>query len=438
MDTIREIGALVADTARLLAARFPQIAAPLLFGWAARELLILLSVLVSANLIAATMAFVAAMVIWVIALVLALRAALTGRSAYVVSRSTEQLDVRDATHDIPIQRVLVEAVVPFLVVYSAWGLTEEHIQRVFDANVAQYGMASDRFSITFAQWPLYLTIAVIAWITQAVLELTVRDRGGLPVGIGRAFIRGTVILTAFMGLDSILAGLEGWARSRQAWAWVRIGWQNLLDWLPDWQLWWQQTIPEFLRSVVSGLWDFLVPGIWTMVLLPLVWLALTATVVGWQDIGEALTPGRITSRLARDRDRFLSTRAGRAVEAAAGQGPVRMLGSWVASQLDDLLPVVQALRLVLRSGVPFLAAYLLLGAAARTIAPMLTHGLLWVAGPQSIAGSLAVLPAVQLVSEVASWLVQVPLYAIAFERAMRRADNVTGGAPPPAPTVPAA
>lgn len=436
MDTFREFRSLIAAAARLGVERLPGIATTLFLGWVGRELFILLSVLLSTRHVLSALAFTTAMVVWVIGLVLALRAAQTGRSSYVVAEGSAAVDVHASTHTISRRRVLVEAVVPFLVVYSAWGLTEEHIQRVFTANIVHYGTEAQQYSITFAQWPLYLTIAGVAWALQAVVELTLRDRGGLPVGIGRALLRGTFILTAFLGLDSVLTHVISWIRTREVWTWGVTAWEGFLDLLPDWELWWQQTIPELVRDLGAGLWDFVVPGVWTMVLLPIVWLALTATIVGWHDVGDALAPGRITGRLARNRERFRTTRAGRAIDAATGRSPLRVLGSWVASQVDDIVPVLQALRLLMRSGVPLLAAFLLLGALARSIAPLLESGLFYVLGPQSFADTMRAAPAIGLVSELASWLVQIPLYAVAFERAMARADRVTGPveAPTPAPT----
>lgn len=422
MDTIREGRALIAAAARLGVERFPAIAAPLLLGWVGREVGILASVLFSSHLILSTLAFTTAMVAWVVGLVLALRAALTRRSTYVVDPESLEILVQPTGTDISARRILVEAVVPFLAAYSAWGMVEEHLQRVFNTNMIHYGVDSARYSITFAQWQLYLAVAAVAWVVQAVVELTLRDRGGLLMGVARAFIRGTVILTAFVGVGTLLTFIEEWFYTRQLWAWIRTAWLGFLEWLPEWQLWWGMTVPEAVREVVRGLWDDVVPGLWTMILMPLVWLALTASIVGWRHVGDALAPGRLTSHLVRGRERLRATRAGRAVEEASGAGPLRMLRAWIDSQVEDLVPVVQALRLVARSGWPFLAAFVVLASAARAVEPVLEKTFFYLAEIFDLSAVTMVAPTVGLVAQMLSWMIQIPFYAVAFERAMERAD----------------
>lgn len=418
MRTSRELLLLVAETGQFWVRRLPVLGFWLCIGWAGRELAIQASVLLGTNRIPATLAFVAAMVIWVVCLVMMLYAATGDRPSYHYARQAHLLSVADAGQERSVRLVLVEAVVPFLAVYSAWGLTEDHIQRVFDANLIHYGIDALSFSITYAAWQLYLGFAVAAWVIQGLLEIGFGGRGGVPVALLRIGVRGVAILTAFMGLDALAQrGLE-WAYGRQFWAWGRGAWEGFLGLWPDWRLWWDQTIPEALRSAANALWNYVVPGFWEAILIPLVWLALTATVVGWQDFGRGVAPGRLATSLTTGATSVQHSRYGRWFAAATKSGPMLLVDRWVRGQLADLLPAVQAFRLILRSGWAFVAAYLLVGAVLRELPGKIVDGLFYLIGPNDFATTMRYSSLLELVGTFFGWTLAIAFYAVAFDRAM--------------------
>lgn len=251
MQTLRELAALIRGAGALWWDKLPLMGFWLCLGFAGREVGILVSVRFGPNLVASTLAHVTAMVIWVVCLVLMLHAATRDKQSYLYHEDSEQVTIVDpAGRGRTRQEVLTHAVAPFLAVWSAWGFTEEHVQRVFDANLIAYGIDVSNYSITFAAWPTYLAIALVAWILQAVIEITARGRGGVVMGAVRVFVRGTAILTAFMALDRVLRGLLEWASGRQFWAWGRGAWEGFKDLLPDWTLWWNQ-VPAAARRTAQ-------------------------------------------------------------------------------------------------------------------------------------------------------------------------------------------
>ncbi|HHW83624.1 MAG TPA: hypothetical protein GX743_07430, partial [Actinomycetales bacterium] len=406
MQTLHEVATLARGTASLWWARLPAIGLWLCLGFVGRELAIMASVRFGPNLLGSTLAFVAAMVVWVVCLVMMLHEATRGRQAYRFDEATGRVAPADPSEGgrSP-QDVLTHAVVPFLAAWAAWGFTEDHVQRVFNANIIHYGIDATNYSITFAAWPTYLAIAVVAWVVQAVLEITMRGRGGIALGLVRVFVRGMVILTAFLGLDSLITRSVDWARGRAFWAWGRDTWEAFKGLLPDWKLWWDTTIPEAVQQLVDALWGYLIPGLWLVVALPLVWLALTATVVGWDDLHRALPAGRLLGRVTSTAARVRRLRPVRSLEAAPARSPIRLLVLWLQNQVEDLVPVLQAFRLILRSGWPFIAAYLLLGAVVQAISTVVIEGLLHMVGPQDFASTMRYLQLLELAGEFLMWTI---------------------------------
>lgn len=420
MQTLRELVALVRESAVLWWSKLPLLGFWLCLGFAGREASIYVSVLFGPNRLGATLSFVAGMVIWVVCLVLMLHAVTRTQQSYFYDTATEQVaEVQTAGTGRTRADVLTQAVVPFLAVWSAWGFTEDHVQRVFNANMIHYGIDATNYSITFAAWQTYLVIAAVAWALQAVVEIVGRRRGGVLLAIARIFLRGTAILTAFLGLDSVIRGVVEWAATRQFWAWGRNAWEGFKDFLPDWTLWWNQTVPEFVQYLVDTAWQFVIPGLWLAVLLPIVWLALTATVVGWESLQEVLIPGRVASRMASGTARVRELRPVQHLETAAATGPLHLLKLWLRNQADDVLPAIHAFRLIVRSGWPFVAAYLMLGAAVQAIGTVVGDVALLLIGPQAFAPTMRYLPLVDLAADFLMWTAAVALYATAFERAMR-------------------
>lgn len=415
MNFVVEIAALMQGAGRLWLRKLPELGTWFCLAWAGREAGLMAAVLFGANLVPAMICFVASMLVWVICLVMMLHSLTGGLISFRQAAADPSVPpIRPMSR----REVLLEAVIPFLAVYAVWGLTEDQVQRAFGANMAFYNMDTASFSITFAAWQLYLAIAVGVWVAQGVAGLWLRGRGGLPAALLMTALRGTAILTAFIGLDTAATRAYNWLLGRQVWEWGRQLWQGFLDALPNWRLPMDLTLPEAISKAASGFWGYVVPGFFEAVLIPLIWLALTAMLVGWRDFTHGVANGRLASALTTQAQRVRNTKLGGGLSRATASSPLGLIRYGVQQQLEDLLPAVQALRLLLRSGLGFLGAYLVVGAAARGLEGWLYSAVMWSMGPINYAVTLGYLWLVELFAMFFAWTLAACVYLTAFDRAM--------------------
>lgn len=411
MQTLDELAHLVRGTVALWRRHLPALLTWVALGWGVRELSFHAGVLFGANRVAALACFAFGMVFWVTCIIGML---------FTVTRHPKAFDeVQRRTGAPPIESrrwrdVMIEAVVPFLALYAVWGLTDDQVQRAFTANLTWWGIDAANFSISFAHWQLYIVITIVAWALQAALGLAVRGRKkGIFVSIVLTFLRGVAILTAFLGLDTVWARTLGWLQDRQVWGWGSDAWSGFVAALPRWELPMGITLPEVVNQLGHLAWTGLVPGLLAGVLLPLLWLALTALTVGWRDFTSGVPGGRFTG--------ILDGATGRAQRLGEHKGrtPMAVAGRVAAGQLEPLLPVVEAFRLVVRAGLPLLGAYLVLAAVGRGLSVWLDDAIIWLIGPNSTAITIRYASLTELVAEMVAWPLLACLYATAFDRVLQ-------------------
>ena len=143
-------------------------------------------------------------------------------------------------------------------------------------------------------------MAVVAWVLRQLVGLAGRRR---PVPSAAAARRRPGGYLDFASALAVLAGLGRlveWVTSRAVWQGLSSGWHAFLGVLPDLRLPFDLTLPEALAELAGWLTRPLMPGVWSAVLLPLVWVALTAVVFGWREVGRPYG-GRRHRGLARPR-----------------------------------------------------------------------------------------------------------------------------------------
>ncbi len=237
---------------------------------------------------------------------------------------------------------------------------------------------------------------------------------------------GTWAFAAFV-VAFILGRLAlGWLRGRVIGVELIAHWNALLAALPDWRLPFGPTLTE----LVSDLGSVLPGAIATVLLLPLMWLALTATVFGWREFRalDVAAGTRMQSRLER-----LDERSDR---------PIARLTLLLSDDLrTKYLPVAQAFRLILRAGPRLVGAYLLLATVISLLDNVATIGLTVLVGPRSQAVLLLLDPLEQLLVGLVVTVGSVALYAATFDRALGAVlttpvEPATPVEPPPRSRVP--
>ena len=396
MGTVVEILRLAADAARLWVAVFTRMGCWFLAGFSVSLLANYVSVLLGGRSnIAATVVFVLGLVALVAALVLTIDAAGT-------SGDESRLDL------------LVRTVGPFLAVYAVWGLVEDEVSELFVVNVALQGQGGfETWSVNLSRTWLYVGLAVAAWILRRLLGLLATRVNPRALLLPSVLAEGVWVVASLLALFTLVRQGLDWLQERVVWQWLRTAGHEVLAALPDLRLPFDLTLPEAVAAAASWAWTVLLPGLSTGVLLPLLWLALTATVLGWPDP----RAGRLEQLRARVADRTRTPTARLALGA----------GALLTSDLrTKYLPVLRALRFVLTAGWRFVLAYLILATAVTTARGWGVLGLERLVGPQSSTGTLAWWAVTNLVEGLLFTTLAVAVYVAAYTR-------VVTGQTPPAP-----
>lgn len=416
MRAVRQALTLLKATLSLWWRRLPLLGFWLCVGWSARELLTVAGALIGNNIIPALLIFTLSLVVWVIALILMLHSVTSEMAC--LSRVTDD-QVLPPVKKYSAQEVIVEAAIPFLAAYAAWGFTQDYVRQAFSANII-FQNDPTKFSLSFSHWRLYVLVAVIVWILQQLLARLVKNRGGLPMALLATYLKGAALLTVFLGISEMVTVGKNWFLGRKLWAWAQQAWQQAISWLPDWRNWWQSFVSPSIERQLEEAWNQLVPGLFNFVLMPLVWLAITAIVVGWSDFKTGIAPSGLTNRINTKAEQVRQTRIGGALWQATDRTTLAMNRAHI-DPFDNLRPAVQAFRLIIRSGPLFLGIYLLLGALVRLLAPWTNYVLMWLIGPGQFEDQILYLPLVQFIAEFLGWTLAVSFYASAFDHAMLQA-----------------
>ena len=327
------------------------------------------------------------------------------------------------------------AIGPFLAVYALWGLVDDEVYALFSANIAVSGLGGvDEWSINLQWLRFYLLLAVVVWVLRQVVGRISRARPSRPLLLLGVVLEGTWTFASALALLAGLGKAMNWIGSRAIWRGLLDGWYWWLAVLPDLHLPFDLTLPEAVVEASRWLVDTVLPGVWSAVLLPLVWLALTSVVYGYRDAdAHSVAVGAIWDSSSG------RSAIGRGVETRRG-GPrsldrwrtlARRVGIVVTADLrTKYLPVVYALGMLWRVGPRFLAAYLVLATAVESGRAWTVLGVARLLGPRDQDVALAWSWAEELAIGCVFTSVAVAVYAAAARRA--RDAEVSGGSAPAA------
>lgn len=398
--TARELVLLAGDTLRLWVRVLPQLVFWWGLGFAVHESAVLISALLGTHFrVLATIVLVLGMIAQlagIIAMINSLRAHIAALTSPDPDATTPSL-----------VRLLSLRLSPFLAVYAVWGLTQTEVTQVIATNLALYGVAVDAWSVHLTDWRFYAAIAIVTWLVQQTLGGVVRllERGratGLLLG---ALLDGVWVLTTFIAAVQAGRDVAEWLGGRRVAQWVTAGWRELAEMLAGW---FGVAVPAALQATWEWIWTTGLPALSTGVALPLMWLALTATVYG-RDLGlTSLARGtRLDPALGRMADR---TRG-------APWAPLRWAAAGLTADLrDKWLPVGHALRLLVAAGPRFLGAYLVLASTLSALSVGFEWLLLVMGGPLGPEAATAYVPIQRFLVGLVFTPLVVALYGAAFAR----------------------
>ena len=428
MLTIRELGLLTRDLVSLWARFFPLLGGWFALGYGIRFAAMQLAVIVGTErVIVGNLIFVLGLVAWILCLVLMIAALGPGLRFDRAGNLPEELRGLYSVHSR--QEVLLHGAAPFVALYAVGGFAEEQVDALQAAALAILNMDYHRFQLVrFDQWHVFAIMAGVAWLIQLGSGLVHRRWPTLVTGVLQVGAKATVVLSAFIVVTELGRRLANWLSTRAFVGWLADAWSAFLGWLPQWRFFsWE--LPEAVKAAGEFVIGTMVPGAVTVVVIPLAWLALTASVFGWRALERNLIGTSAAERALLDgADRVLKSRAAQRVIDAAADGPLQAAVRLVRHIGADYLPVAQGVRLIARAGARFVAAYLVVYAVVALTQRVAEWGAweLAAALPTDLQVAGQVL---MIVVGLVFTTLAVALYAQGFDRAMLAAARGPGQDP---------
>lgn len=433
MRTLQELVLLLSETLSLWARCFTRMGAWFCLGFAAHRIAMVTSAkLGSWNSTVATIVFIFGVIASLVSLVLMIHS--TERDLHSPAEILRRHRARPSSPtpvpvvSVPPQvferesqlTVVAVALGPFLAVYALWGLIEEEVRGLFQINILLSGLGgTENWSINFSRITFYVVLAAAAWVAKQVLELCLRRWRTRWLAIPAVVVDGIWVFASFLAIVAGFDRITGWLADRVFWRVLTDSWRSFLGLLPDFRLPFDLTLPQALDRAVVWVWETGLPTFGNSVLLPLMWLALTATVFGWR---------RLSGRDIVTGTRFASAADAMAVRAATLpgiRGPVATALSWATADLrTKYLPVLHSLRLVVRGGPRFLGAFLVLAALVRVGEAWFPALLGVLSGPLSDDQAIFLGPLQDLLTGLVFTTCSIALYAAAFDRSIAAADGM--------------
>ncbi len=300
------------------------------------------------------------------------------------------------------------AIVPFFVIYAAWGLINEDGLAYAQSATDQMVLDDDPTTVTTPLdtpfgWQT-ISIVVAAFLLR---RLIARFSAKLPgwFGVIAVYLEAVWVFIALSFIKDLLVGVPEWFATRRMFAWAVDGWAQLqLSF--TWITW------------LSDAFAFIARQLGEVIFQPLAWLALAAIVLGGALplVKRAQTRAR-ASRL--DAARESATRGWNRI------GPrTRRILSWPFGGLvERWQPIATALRLIWRAGPVAMGLYVLLFGVLTVGAEWLRFVLYRALGPHELSWWGAWEQPIGLVLDLVVFPLQVCLVAAAFDRCLRVLDE---------------
>lgn len=399
---------MLTTAARAYARCWPALLAWFLAGWTARLLLLRLAAAVGNELplvgqLILPLAVIARLASYV-AMFLVLRSALPN----VAEADPPRADGTRRGFLVRWASAVSAAILPFFVIYAAWGMIAEDSRDYAAAALDQAdffsGGSANALDVVVDVWSLGIVVVAFAgrWLLQ-------RFRERLPAWTTAvsAYLEAVWVLVALLILRELLSGVPGWISTRRMFA-------PAADAIARWR-----DEQEWFRRLGDAL-SWLMEQLGDVVFQPLAWVALAAVVYAGARTRSAFAPN---ARVAR----------ARAVVTARWARLPRWLRAGLTAVTGGFqerwLPIAGAVRLVWSAGPLVLGAFLLAYALVHAAGEWLAVGLLRVLGPHEFAFWTAVDDPVGLVVVALVVPIQLALVASAYDTALDR-SQARGGVGP--------
>lgn len=294
-DAVRGLGSLFRDAGRVVAAHWPQLLGLFLLGWAVRMAVLWLVVDISDwSPTLAVLILPLAPMATLLSFVLMLRAMAPTLSAF--QGMVEPVSARKRWMDD--LTVAAQVLIPFLAVYASAGLLRQDV-RVFlyDSTIDEW-MNTNLQSIDWGRadyapgWTIVLFVGggLVARKVITLLGLAQKHLAWAAVAV---YVEVLWVMTLANVLATELENLTEWVLSRRLIAGLVEMWDTVVSTVEGWEAWVQAPF-----AAVGAL----VGNLGSLVIVPVAWLAIGASVYGYklrQDELRIETHEEVTARLER-------------------------------------------------------------------------------------------------------------------------------------------
>lgn len=423
MSLVREFLALARSMLGLWARYLPRIGTWLLLSWLLYSICLLTSALIGTRWAPlGAIVFVVGVTFNVLGVIFAIHELKPGVRTIQVIRRRGQPDLEHIPEPVFVDERRVDVAVltigPVLAVYAVWGVIDgmirdgflwnSVIRSIWSSSEWSIGRSPDRF------WS-YLWMGVVALVGRMVWARLFRKRKSPWWRAPLIFLEG---LWTFATFFIILIGAEQaiiWVQQRRFWRDGQTAWHQFLGWLPDIRLPFDLTLPEALEQVTIWLDESVLPGLWSGIALPLMWLAIVAIVFGWREFRAR----ELLGQHVRARTELLEDTHG---DFMATLG--RLFNVVTADLRDKYLPLVYAFRLIWKSGPYVLGSYLVLTALVNWGVVELHTVLFRIFAADTQANILRSFIWLEALREIISLSLLTCLYAATFDRGLADASGL--------------
>lgn len=349
----------------------------------------------------------------------------------------------DTDHQVGLNRTLALTMLPLLATYAAFGYVADGVNELTLMSFAYYGGLGDNLLALLnpnrAGVLTVMGVLVGAYVVRRILDAVYQRTEwrflGILVTITEAFFVMGLVLAAARWISD----LRFWLKNREFMAWWDAGVDGLATAFAAIKI----DLPAFLQWF-SPLWqDYIFPGFVQALTEPLIWLAVAALVFGSRviSIADLWRKGQPLVTYVPGANRLTLTRRMIATaEARRGRGVSHKVMAWVQENLlgdidDKYLPTLYAVRLVVKAGLPFLAAFLLCYNVISLAMDFLRSAMVNAIGGHDILFWLGVMPGVELVVDLSLGTLRLTLLAVSFHRCLQlfRSQAHSSDNPIPAP-----
>ncbi|MFD3405503.1 hypothetical protein ACFWUU_32765 [Kribbella sp. NPDC058693] len=244
---------------------------------------------------------------------------------------------------------------------------------------------------------LFIGLGVTAYLLRFVFKKWKKEKEGPVRKLFVTYLEALWIFVVVYQATSVIPPPMTWLKERVVWQWLHDGYSWVLDHVLG---------VDQVREVWDAVTGFIAAGIgdlWNAAVLPLMWITMTAVIYG-----------RVVQKLDAPRWRFDR------ITHRWQQTPriVRIAGNSVVSDWKDRwIPVANAFRLVVRSGLRPMLGYFLAWAVVTFAASAVWIALkLWVLGPHTLPFWLVIDEPLNLITDGLKISLQVSLLAAAYDR----------------------